>query len=184
MTKPDRSSAKPGPPSGAPRPSPPEGQPFSWKAWVILAVLLAAMAVWQSQSHEQLYPMIDYSEFQRLLEGDKIESVTLEGQAITGQLRRPESRDGVTFEKFQSFGPEPDLQLLDELRRHDVTNVRLKSPEPPLAVQLVGTLLPWVLIVGVWIWMSRRAQQMMVSGGPLAGVLRSKSRRFDKQTSV
>jgi cell division protease FtsH len=150
----------------------------------VLALLLGAMAVWQSQASQQTYPMIDYSDFHGLLEAGKVESVTFEGQSITGQLRRPEARDGSTFQKFQTFGPEPDLELLDELRRYQVAGIRLRSPEPPLLVQLIGTLLPWVLIIGVWIWMSRRAQQMMVSGGPLAGVLKSKSRRFDKQTSV
>ena len=179
---PDRSTSKPQP--GSARPSPPDGQPLSWKAWAVLALLLGAMAVWQSQATDHSYPTLDYSEFYRLLEAKKVESVTFEGQSIVGQLRQPETGDGVTFKKFQSFGPEPNLELLAELRRHDVESIRLRSPEPPLLVQLLGTLLPWVLIIGVWIWMSRRAQQMMVSGGPLAGVLKSRSRRFDKQTSV
>ena len=151
----------------------------------MLGLLLGGMAVWQSfTNQDQAYPSIEYSEFYRLLEAKRIESVTLEGQRITGQLKQQETRDGVAFQNFRSFGPEPDPEFLRELRQHEVTNIRVRSPEPPLAVQFLSALLPWVLIVGVWIWLSRRAQQMMVSGGPLAGVLKGKGRRFDKQTSV
>src|SRR5690606_5407831 len=46
------------------------------------------------------------------------------------------------------------------------------------------TLLPWVLIIGIWIWLSRRAQRMMGSGGPLSGVLKGRTRRFEKESQV
>jgi cell division protease FtsH len=146
--------------------------------------LLGGMAVWQSfANQEQAYPSIDYSEFYRLLEAHKIESVTLKGENIVGRLLQPETKDEITFQNFQSLRPDPDPDLVSDLRKNGV-NIRVRSQEQPFAVQLVATLLPWILIVGVWIWLSRRAQQMMVSGGPLAGVLKGRSRRFDKQTSV
>ena len=46
------------------------------------------------------------------------------------------------------------------------------------------TLLPWALIIGVWIWMSRRATDDARAGGPLGGMLKNRSRKFDKATSV
>jgi cell division protease FtsH len=49
---------------------------------------------------------------------------------------------------------------------------------------MLFTLLPWALIIGVWLWMSRRAQGMMGMGGPLAGFMKNRSRQFDKATSV
>jgi cell division protease FtsH len=177
------------PPSRAPEPSPggrpslTPTQPFSWKAWVFLALLLAAMAIWQSTTEEQAYPAIDYSEFFRLVEEQKVEAITWKGESVIGQLKRPETRQGQGFQNFQTLLPESDSELLPALRKNGV-NVRVHSQEPPLPLQIVGTLLPWVLIIGVWIWLSRRAQQMMVGGGPLAGVLKGRSRRFDKQTSV
>jgi cell division protease FtsH len=170
-------------PPGA-RPSLPPGQPVSWKAWVVLGLLLGGMAVWQSLANqEQAYPSIDYSEFYRLLEARKIESVTLKGENIVGHLSQPESKNDVAYQNFQSLRPDPDPTLVSDLRKYGV-NIKVRSQEQPFAIQLVATLLPWILIVGVWIWLSRRAQQMMVSGGPLAGVLKGRSRRFDKQTSV
>jgi cell division protease FtsH len=150
----------------------------------VLGLLLGGMAVWQSMvEQEHAYPSIDYSEFYRLVEARKIAEVTIKGETIVGQLTQPETRDGVTFQNFQAFRLDPDPELVPALRKHDV-DFRVRSQEQPFAVQLIATLLPWVLIIGVWIWLSRRAQQMMMSGGPFAGVLKGKSRRFDKQTSV
>ena len=60
----------------------------------------------------------------------------------------------------------------------------MQSEEQPLALQIIFTLLPWVLIIGVWFWLSQRAQRMMSSGGPFAGVLKGKSRRFEKESQV
>jgi cell division protease FtsH len=185
MTQSTRPAARPPELPAGPRPTlPPSGQPFSWKAWLVLGLLLAGMAIWQSVANqEQAYPSIDYSEFYRLLEARKIEGVTLEGEKIIGQLRQPEARGNIDFQNFQAVRPDPDPNLVPKLLEFGV-DIRVRSQEQPFAVQLVATLLPWVLIIGVWLWLSRRAQQMMVSGGPLAGVLKGKSRRFDKQTSV
>src|SRR5688572_29625591 len=172
------------PPGVRPSVPPPVGQPFSWKAWLILGLLLGGMVIWQSVvNQEQAYPSIDYSELYRLLEAQRVESVTLQGQTVIGQLTQPEARDGILFQNFQTLRPDPDPDLISALRKHDV-KIRVRSHEQPLLVQLFLTLLPFVLIVGAWIWLSRRAQHMMVSGGPFAGMLKGKSRRFDKQTSV
>jgi cell division protease FtsH len=40
------------------------------------------------------------------------------------------------------------------------------------------------LIIGAWFWMSRKAQGMLGTGGPLAGLIKNRSRQFDKATSV
>ncbi len=178
------------PPSQAPEPpsagrqTRPPAQPFSWKAWLFLGLLLGAMTIYQSMANQdQAYPSIDYSEFFRLLQDHKIDAVTLKGENIIGQLRKSELRDGQAFQNFQTLRPDPDPELLPLLRREDVA-IRVSSQELPLLLQILFSMLPWALIIGVWIWLSRRAQQMMVSGGPLSGMLKGRSRRFDKQTSV
>jgi cell division protease FtsH len=161
----------------------PPTQPFSWKAWVFLALLLGGMAVWQSMNQEQAYPSIDYSEFFQLVEAQKVATITWKGDTVIGELKKAEPRNNQTFDRFQTVLPEADTELLPALRKNGV-NVKVRSQEAPLPLQIAGALLPWVLIIGVWIWLSRRAQQMMVGGGPLAGVLKGRSRRFDKQSAV
>jgi cell division protease FtsH len=150
---------------------------------VFLALLLGGMAIWQSMNQEQAYPSIDYSEFFQLVEEQKVATITWKGDTVIGELKKAETRQNQTFERFQTVLPEADTELLPALRKNGV-NVKVRSQEAPLPLQIAGALLPWVLIIGVWIWLSRRAQQMMVGGGPLAGVLKGRSRRFDKQSSV
>jgi cell division protease FtsH len=151
---------------------------------VFLALLLGGMAVWQSTNQEQAYPSIDYSEFFQLVEAQKVESITWKGESVIGKLKKPELRQqDQTFQNFQTVLPDADVELLPALRKNGV-HVQVHSQEAPLPLQIAGTLLPWIMIIGVWIWLSRRAQQMMVGGGPLAGVLKGRSRRFDKQASV
>jgi cell division protease FtsH len=42
-----------------------------------------------------------------------------------------------------------------------------------------------VVIIGAWVWLSRRAQKMMTGGGgPLAGMIRQRGKRFEKQEHV
>src|SRR6187549_132706 len=120
------------PPSRAPEPTPggrpslSPSQPFSWKAWVFLALLLGAMAIWQSMTQEQAYPSIDYSEFFRLVEEQKVEAITWKGESVIGQLKRSETRQGQSFQNFQTLLPESDPGLLPALRKSGV-NVRVHS---------------------------------------------------------
>src|SRR5207302_4601546 len=54
------------------------------------------------------------------------------------------------------------------------------SPESPALVRILLGLLPWVLIIGVWMWLSRRAQQMMVAGGGPLGAFTKRGKKFEK----
>jgi cell division protease FtsH len=73
--------------------------------------------------------------------------------------------------------------LLPVLREKGAKIV-VKSQKQPFAVQLVLTLLPWALIIGAWVWMSRRARGMLGAGGPFGGLMKGPGRKFDKATSV
>ena len=45
-------------------------------------------------------------------------------------------------------------------------------------------MLPWALIIAAWFWISKRAKGMLGAGGPLGGLIKNQSRKFDKATSV
>ena len=80
--------------------------------------------------------------------------------------------------------PAEDAALLPLLREKRVEH-RVASDDPPILLALATSLLPWVLIIGAWVWMSRRAQRLMSgSGGPLAGFLKGKSRKFEVDAQV
>ncbi len=77
----------------------------------------------------------------------------------------------------------PEPELFPTLRAQGV-KVLVQSEEQPPLVQLLLSVLPWVLIIGAWFWLSRSAQRMMSSGGPFSGVLRPRSHRFEQESSV
>ncbi len=62
--------------------------------------------------------------------------------------------------------------------------ITVRSQRQPFAVQILFTLLPWVLIIAAWFWISKRAKGMLGAGGPLGGLIKNQSRKFDKATSV
>jgi len=108
----------------------------------------------------------------------KVTEVTLQGDALNGTLREKTSFNGNRqITEFHTRTPQ-DEGLVPLLRDQNVV-VRVKSAQPPFVQQLLISLLPWVIIIGAWWWLSRRAHSMMSSGGPFAGFLR-RGKRFEK----
>ncbi|HVR19701.1 MAG TPA: ATP-dependent zinc metalloprotease FtsH, partial [Polyangiaceae bacterium] len=128
-------------------------------------------------------PSISYTAFYSALENKNVESVVIKGQTVTGKLKQPLPVAGKKTNAFRTLlTPQDDAELVPLLRKQGV-NVEVRSEEQPVAVQILLSLLPFVLLVGLWVWVSRRAQSMMTSGGPLA-MMRGKTRRFEKEGQV
>jgi cell division protease FtsH len=173
------------PPTPEARPSPPpashDGAP-SRRALLLLAFMLGAMWIWKWTSEGQSLATVPYSKLYEWIEAGKLATLVLAGDTVEATLKAPESVDGRSVTAFRANVPVSDPALLPLLREKGVKTT-VQSQRQPFAVQLVLTLLPWVLIIGAWMWMSRRARTMLSAGGPL-GLLRSPGKRFDKATSV
>ena len=76
-----------------------------------------------------------------------------------------------------------DPSLLPQLRDKGV-EITAHHEQNPVIVGVLATILPWVLVIGAWLWLSRRAQNALASGGPLAGLVRGKAKRFDVESQV
>src|SRR5690606_15927936 len=122
--------------------------------------------------------------FYAWVETDRVESVTIRGQRIDGKLKTEQEVAGRRTAVFYTTRPSDDEALLPLLREKNV-DINVRTEEQPFALQLMLSLLPWVLIIGIWIWLSRRAQKMMTGGGgALGGIIKNKSRKFEKATAV
>jgi cell division protease FtsH len=168
---------------GQPPPPAPQGPTFSRRALVLLIIMLGAMWFWKSRMEGAEHPPLAYSQLYTWAQQGKVEKVVFRGDAVDATLKKPESLDGRTIHTFHSNIPTNDPALLPLLRAQGV-EVTVASQQQPFAVQVVMTLLPWALIIGFWLWMSRRAQGMLSTGGPLGALTKSQSRKFDKTTSV
>src|SRR4051812_30538998 len=166
------------PPTGT---APPPGP--SRRAMLILPLMLLGMWVWKSYTEGTPQPPVAYSQLYQWIEQGKVESVVLDGEVVSASLKSPETLDGRQVKELQTNVPTSDQQLLPLLRQKGV-RINVKSQRQPFAVQLLFTLLPWVLIFVAWSWLSKRARGMLAAGGPLGGLMKNQSRKFDKTTSV
>jgi cell division protease FtsH len=150
---------------------------------LLLGLMLAAMWFWKSSVERGENPPIAYSQLFTWIEQGKVEGVVFRGDAVDATLKSAEQLDGRTVRTFHTNVPPNDSALLTELRNKGA-RITVSSQQQPFAVQVLMTVLPWALIFGFWYWMSRRAQGMLSTGGPLGTLTKSQSRKFDKATSV
>ncbi|HEY3234107.1 MAG TPA: AAA family ATPase, partial [Polyangiaceae bacterium] len=151
----------------------------------MLGVLLLAFWGWQRfAAQEEVHPNIAYTTFYRAVKEEKVAEITIRGQAVTGRLRSEVELDGRKMSSFHTMLPQQNDERLMPLLFDKQVRVQVQSEEQPIALQLLVSLLPFALIVGVWVWLSRRAQRMLSTGGPFGGVLKGRTRRFEKESQV
>jgi cell division protease FtsH len=149
--------------------------------WFILLALLGVFWLIQSSAGTTERPPVQYSTFLSWVRGGKVKEVVVRPDSVTGKLSEAQTVDGKSVTEFRTATPRDDrlIPLLDDKG----VRIRAENEDSPLLVRLVMMALPWVVIIGVWLWLSRRTQQMMVAGGgPLGGFLR-RGRKFEKTTS-
>ncbi|MEA2697400.1 MAG: cell division protease FtsH [Myxococcales bacterium] len=150
---------------------------------VLLGLMLVGMWYWKTNSEAGAQPPIPYSRLYQWIEEGKVASVIFDGEFVDASLKNAEMVDGRSIKDLRTNVVPNDSTLLPLLHQKGV-QITVKSQKPPFALQMLMTLLPWALIIGVWVWMSRRAQGMLGTGGPLGGLIKNRSRQFDKATSV
>src|SRR3954447_607924 len=166
---------------GTPTTPPPSGT--SRQMLILLALMLGAMWFWKTTSEEAAQPAIPYSQLYKWIDEGKVASVMIDGEVVDATLKSPETIDGRQIKDLRTNVVPNDSSLLPLMHEKGV-KITVKSQKQPFAVQVLFTLLPWVLIIGLWFWMSRRAQGMLGAGGPLGSLIKNRSRQFDKATSV
>ena len=122
---------------------------------------------------------IPYSFFKQQLENDQIAEVTMQGEDLSGEFREainltgnqvlePAFQGEQSFKKFHSVLPpvaDPDLMPL--LQQQEVQVNAKPAEEGTFLGTLLINLLPWVLIIGVWVYLMRRMRGQGGMGGML-----------------
>jgi cell division protease FtsH len=158
-----------------PPPAPPRRKPWGW---LVLAAMFTAFWLWSSSGAQPQRREIDYTTALEWIRANQVRDITVEDSNLIGTLAIPKVIDRELVFGFHTLAPKDDriVGLLDE---HHVA-ILVVQPKQPVLLQLLFAALPWVLIIGVWLWLSRRAQQMMVAGGgPLGGFLK-RGRKFEQ----
>jgi len=115
--------------------------------WVIIAGILVALFSSFNGSHASAPQKIDYSAFVNKVDNNQISTVEINGRVFTGKSTSGQS--------FVSYAPWNDPFGLSNLLKHKVT-VSSKPPEKRnIFVSLLITMLPFLLLIGVWIFLMR-----------------------------
>jgi cell division protease FtsH len=155
---------------GTRRPGRPSTWP-RWLLWVIAGVLLATIFV-PSLLPDDSGNELNYSEFREKVVAGDVRSVEVNRTSgkISGELT-----DGEKF--FTNGGTDRGLSDPDEalLREQGVT-IEFKSPSSNWLLNVLGLMLPVILIIGFFVWMQRRAAGQM---GNVMSIGRSRAKAYN-----
>jgi len=117
--------------------------------WLVIAVVL--MSLFQGFGvEEQKSSKIDYTTFVNEVSQGQIQQVQINGQKVEGV------RSNQT--KFVTYIPAPDLDLLNDLIKHDVLVEGTPPEETSFLTSLFVSWFPMLLLIGVWIFFMRNMQ--------------------------
>ena len=166
---------------------------FSWRTmmWSIL-IWLIFIYVFRSLFPSPESNEIAYSQFKARVENGDITEITMKGNDIRGWLKiiSAENTDGQNRPPSPQYftTTKPDLHdpmLLPLLEKHDVT-ISAESQKRSWFQTVLISLLPWILIFGLFFYASRKIQERMMGGGRGGGIFgfsRSKAKLYDKKAS-
>jgi len=166
-----------------------------WRAGIAILLIFLFLYIWSQLNvrNPEQYNNISYSQFIEQLNANNIKSITIKNLQVNGEfikeidIQLPGEKKTTRVKYFQTFLPsfqgEGLIAKLEE--KNVVINVESTEKGSTLWQILIGVL-PWALIIGIWIFIMRRAQQQ-IRGGPggLFSFGESKAKLYDtKKPSV
>ncbi|MDP2156554.1 MAG: ATP-dependent zinc metalloprotease FtsH [Nitrospirota bacterium] len=153
-------------------------------AFAITAVVLFTWNIFFNVGPPPRYT-INYTQFMEQLNAGTIKSVSIKKLVVTGELAKEVSlqfqgqQKPVSVKYFQTVLPSFEgEQLLSQLKEKNVI-ITIESGEEGFFLQFLIGLLPWVLIIGVWVFFARKSQQIQGGPGGLFAFGASKARLYD-----
>ncbi|MCP8688193.1 ATP-dependent zinc metalloprotease FtsH [Marinobacterium sedimentorum] len=158
--------------------------------WFLTVLLFSFF--WLDASKRQHQADLSYTAFKDRVRAEQVASVTLQGEQVSGTFRKPEPGSQATGNQevkqfITTLPPIDDPGLMPLLEQYDV-EVRVLSEGGSWWQRLLIGLVPWLLIIGLFWYVSSRMQERMMGGGGAGGIFgfaKSRAKRFDKgQSSV
>ena len=149
---------------------------------LVMALVLAANSLYlyfNPQTEPEPVAEIAYSRFKNELRQGHVVAVTIEGTLLTGRFLDAISFSSAElvntrFEGYRAYElfrttlpPLDDPQLFQLLDNSQVVVEARQKQEPSPLSSLLVALLPWIIIIGVWVYILRRMRE----GGPAGRLL-------------
>jgi len=146
--------------------------------WLLMILIPLAILQFMSGARQEEQEF-SYTEFVAQLRAENIQEVTIrEGLKVEGALKRPVQSEGTEMTHFRTLLPaEATQELLDEM---GALGVEITAEEAANNwVNLLISVLPWVLIIGLWFFFFR---QMQAGGSRAFSFGKSKARLLTGDT--
>ena len=153
-------------------------QGWSFVILVTLVTLIMVMALFQFQGMGDDNE-ISYDEFLKMVDDKKVEEVVIHSTRI---IITEKKEKGQKIAKEYYTGVVRDDSLAERLEKADVKfGQQIPDTTSAIIAQTLFALLPVFLLVGVFVWMTRK----MSKGGGMMGIGRSNAKMYvEKQTGV
>src|SRR3954464_11321443 len=179
------------PPSGPPNDGPPSERPpterrpsgggsspsLRWVPWIVLALIAAAFVVSSLAGGSSSKADLTYSQFVNQVDDDNVKSIDFNKStgSISGTFDTPVNGKA----QFSSPGPKDNLPdpLLSTIKKKGIEFNYVDEGSNILGDILIYAL-PFVLIIGFLVWMSRRAQGQM---GAVMNIGRSRAKVYNTE---
>ncbi|MGH2526374.1 MAG: ATP-dependent metallopeptidase FtsH/Yme1/Tma family protein, partial [Actinomycetota bacterium] len=165
--------AKPGPDRERPKaPAPPP--PPAWRNWLLVAGLVVSILIlFLPSMGEPTSTELSYSNFlSRVRNGDVNTAVIDANGAVNGTLS-----GGGNYETQIPIAIQ-DQRLAEELEANDVEITAEATPGTTF-LGVVFSFLPFLLLIGVYLYIGRRAQRQIAGG--VGGILGSRAKVYDAE---
>ncbi|HEX9137537.1 MAG TPA: ATP-dependent metallopeptidase FtsH/Yme1/Tma family protein, partial [Nitrospirota bacterium] len=158
--------------------------------WRFLAAFFAASLViygWNVffNPNASAHTTISYSQFMEQLNAGNIKSVSIKKEQVSGELLKeaivplPGEKNPAKVKFFQTILPSFQGEGLLSLLKEKNVSITIEPAEQSALWQMVIGFLPWVLIIGFWVLMTKRNQQIQGGPGGLFTFGASKAKLYD-----
>jgi cell division protease FtsH len=145
--------------------SPPPNRKFSWAAlsrnvvfWLL--IILIPVAFYQMiDANRDGYQEVSYTKFKEQLDLNNIAQVEItSGKFVKGEFKQSVAAAGRDVERFSVVLPIQDSELFLQRLEDKEVAISGKEPKPSFGAVFIQ-LLPWVILIGLWVFFFRQVQQ-------------------------
>jgi cell division protease FtsH len=164
-----------------------EQSKLPWWRYLVWFVVLVVFSWYWLIPVEDGRQTLSYSEFKAKVVAEQVGWVEFQGDRVSGEFRNPGMPANTSDIKLSvrfitTLPPVQDPELISLLEQHEV-EIRAVSGEAHwLAKALIGVV-PWILIIGLFWYVSFRMQKRLGSAGGLFDFGKSKAKRFRRTDS-
>ncbi len=153
-----------------------QGLPFIILVTLVTMVMVMALFQFQGAGSDN---EISYNEFLKKVDDGKVEEVVIQSSRIVITEKKEK---GQKIAKEYYTGVVRDDSLAERLEKADVKfSQQIPDTTSAIIAQTLFTLLPVFLLIGVFVWMTRK----MSKGGGMMGIGKSNAKMYvEKQTGV